>query len=125
MAFRLPNFNLPVNIWRATNFNVGPPDVVTVGNLSPGRFVSQSGDNPDLLPVGNVVGYMVLRLPALTDIRDGQRGGIVDRDFAEVPAGSQRYYVVWQVDDVAKGFANEYRFALLVKAQAGWPFPYP
>ena len=56
-----------------------------------------------------------LRLPALTDIRPA--------DQIECPAGSGRLYSVRWVDDVHKGFVNEYRVAIL--EQIFQPFPLP
>lgn len=125
MAFRLPTFNVTVNIWRSTNSHTNPPDVVTVGNLSPGRLVSVSGTNPFLVAPGSIVAFMLLRLPPLTDIEDGILSGTLSPDQVEVPAGSGRFYRSVYVDDIAKGFANEHRFAYVVKGSIPWPVPYP
>jgi hypothetical protein len=67
---------------------------------------------------------MFLLLPPGTDIRSGVLG---TADDVEVPAGSGRFYEVEFVDDVGKGFANEYRVALLIQTTAwgAWPLPYP
>lgn len=74
-----------------------------------------------------------LLLPPLTDIRDASCNGF--SDVVEVPSASGRWYVVMYVDDVAKGFANEYRTANLVKMGPDaiptavnfpyWPTPIP
>lgn len=78
---------------------------------------------------------MYLLLPALTDIRDAAcASGYTD--IVEVPDGSGRWYSVEYVDDVAKGFTNEYRVAVLSKAfddgyvsnhfpGLKWPSPIP
>lgn len=124
MAFRLPTFNLPVNVWRGTSLHTNPPDVITVGNLSPGKLVTSFVANALFGGSGGQVTEMLLRLPALTDVRDGILGGS-GRDQIEVPAGSGRFYVAVYVDDIAKGFANEHRYALLSKGAIPWPEPLP
>jgi len=63
--------------------------------------------------------FMELILPKLTDVR--QPGydpvyGYFGKQFAgiaECPASSGQYYLVLSVFDVAKGFTNEYRVAML------------
>lgn len=110
MPFVLPAFNLAVNIWRAGAIPpVGAPAVVTFGNLSPGKTISEG-----LGALGHV---MWLRLPRFTDIRRF--------DIVEVPAASGRFYKVFEVDDIGKGFPNEHRFALIQTDYSGWPQPYP
>jgi len=121
--FVLPNFNLHVNIWRATsNPAVDPPDVTAMGNLAWGKRVSApaSGGTGSL---GVVFVAPVLLLPAHTDIRSDEKCATGD-DFVEVPAGTGRIYVVIYVDDLGKGFSNEHRGALLT-AVSGWPQPIP
>lgn len=59
---------------------------------------------------------------ALADVRDNVSHPAADR--VEVPAGSGRLYSVEIVDDVAKGFPNEYRIAFLSKVPP-WPSPIP
>lgn len=65
---------------------------------------------------------MFLLLPKGTDIRSTVCG--VAPDVVEVPAGTGRYYSVEMVDDVARGFANEYRFAMVLQLK-NWPAPIP
>jgi len=119
-SYQLPNFNLAVDIWRQTNPTSNPPDVSTDGQLTPGLFVTHVG----LPGEGGAfdTATMFLKLPAGTDVRDNGAGA--GGDTVEVPAGSQRFYTVGFVDDVSKGFSNEYRFAVLLK-QSGWPQPIP
>jgi len=118
-TYKLPNFNLAVDIWRGANPTTNPPDVSTTGQLTPGQLVIQAS-----LPGGgggfNTV-TMFLKLPKLTDIRS-TNGGMAD--VCEVPSGSGRFYNVTFVDDVSKGFATEFRLAILIQ-QAGWTPPYP
>jgi len=94
MAYVLPVFNLPCRIWRNTGmFPPGvppvPPDVLCMGNLSPGRLVSDIGARP----LGTSFGIqpMILRVPPLTDVRDTKGGP--NGDLLEVPAGTGRMYL--------------------------------
>jgi len=123
MSFVLPNFNLAVNIWRnGSDPLTDPPDVTSVGNLSPGKIVSN--DSNQSFTGGTDFGFMWLRLPANTDVQDYFNG--VGPDYVEVPAGSGRGYFVVRVDDIGGGFPNEHRFAMLAKwGLAAWPTPFP
>lgn len=120
MAFSVPTFNLSVSIWRALTAWPGPPDVLTVGNLALGKR-TQTGS-------GTGLPRMELLLPAGTDIRTDVTG-LAQDDIVEVPTGSGRFYVAIWVDDVAKGFSNEYRIAILNQnhtiARPPWPAPIP
>jgi hypothetical protein len=57
-----------------------------------------------------------------TDIRDKytQPG----THYVEVPLASGRFYKIDLVDDVARGFTNEYRIAIIRKVGT-WPSPIP
>jgi hypothetical protein len=124
MAFRLPNFNLTCLIWRngMAGGNYLLPDVTSPCNLSPGRRVIALGQPPDDVTFSAVP--MELLLPALVDIRAHWNG--LTADAVEVPAGSKRFYSVFHVDDTAKGFANEYRLALMRYFNNGsLPFGFP
>jgi hypothetical protein len=121
MPFTVPVFNLNINIWHAGFGPPGPPSVAVLGNLQWGR------------KRGVVVGWggttgpqhtMWLLLPALTDIRGDFENAPLQGDLVEAPAGSGKYYVTRYVDDVAKGFANEYRCAIIQQQQA-FPVPIP
>jgi hypothetical protein len=118
--YRVPAFPLTVNVWRAATGTGNPPDVVTVGNLAWGqRKTTSTGIPLDSYP-DQLLSYLLI--PPLTDIRDSYSPG--GADVVEVPAGSLRYYQVVQVDDVGKGFPNEFRFAVIFKL-APWPSPIP
>jgi hypothetical protein len=67
------------------------------------------------------VGSMFLCLPKLTDVRP--RGSISFHDNVEVPAGSGRLYQAVAVDDVGKGFFNEYRITLITPIYEMWSIP--
>jgi hypothetical protein len=129
MSFSPPTFNLTCNIWRVLGVGgaYAAPDVTVNCNLSQGKRVLVAGWGP----VGHPAPYHFneLLLPALTDIRSLWNG--TNQDLVEVPAGSKRFYTVTQVDDVAKGFPNEYRLAMMLYLingdpnLAGGPYPAP
>jgi hypothetical protein len=132
MAFSVPTFNITCNIYTGT-WDVKVlriPDQVC--NLQYGRRTARFND----FPTENESSQMMsLLLPALTDIRSVQCAG--PADSVECPAGSGRVYFVVNVDDVGKGFPNEFRVATLIAASdtklgsgsqyAGvfWPIPIP
>jgi hypothetical protein len=126
MAFTIPAMPLSVKIWHAWTATVtvyAAPNVTTVGNLSPGKRIMSYGGMTNQPTKSQIP--MELLLPKLTDIRAGWNGAAPD--MVEVPAGSRRFYYVWWVDDVAKGFANEYRIAQIGYSCSGlvWQGPLP
>lgn len=135
MAFSVPDFNLTCDIY------TGPYDtrVLRVSavpcNLAMGRRVQMDFHDPTGFGFG--AGTAALLLPSLTDIRDNAQLSPAhpNYDIVEVVPGSGRWYVVNSVDDVGKGFVNEYRFAFLSKLSSNsglanttglfWPVPMP
>ncbi len=132
MAFSVPSFPLTANVF-------SPPwpgvfRLATPCNLGMGRRVNHPTDGgfggpPSILTIVNTI-----LVPALTDIRD--YCNLAGQDFVEVPAGSNRFYIVQSVDDVGKGFPNEYRIVQIGKVRDGadgagtypgyfWPTPIP
>lgn len=100
---RLPTFNLLCNIW----FGIQPLPPVAVPNLPllacqlvPGEFVYGAA----------ILGGMFLKVPALTNVQYVRPFPLFGADIVECPAGSAHYYQVVYVNDVGKGFPNEYRF---------------
>jgi len=122
MSFSIPTFNLLCNLWDRGSPPPAAPRVSNVPcNLAWGRRIS---------PVFEATssGCLTLLIPAGTDVRGPQEA--VGPDWAEVPAGSKRYYAVALVDDIGKGFPNEHRAALVAAhnfggASGSWPTPYP
>jgi len=115
MAFTLPTMNLSVNIWRdpALILPLPPitaPDVVTIGNLTPGRR--------GLAPTLELGNEMYLLMPAATVIYDGSPGPAWGMDLVEVPAGSGRLYRCYYADNIASGFPNEHVLAVIQKVMA-------
>jgi hypothetical protein len=122
MAFVLPTFPSECGIWRAPIDFASPPDLVSPCQLrGPGSTYS-----PVTLGTTGFYGVALLLLPPLTDIRDRFCIPGNSSDGVEVPLGSGRYYVVALVDDTAKGFPNEHRFAGIAKSLSYlWPETIP
>jgi len=122
MAFVLPAFNLTADIY--TNTGTGPaatPRFTTDCQLRAPEMRNAAQSVASAFATSG----MVLLVPAGTDLRDASSApGILD-DFCEVPPGSGRMYEIIRVDDVAKGFANEHRFAIIRKYGTNWPVPMP
>lgn len=132
MAFVTPTFNLNVRI-----YNVVLPSTLTIRVLSPCNLAMGRRINwlhSAWLPGQGTDGSTpMLLLPAGTDIRDASTGQ--EADIVEVPSLSGRWYQVSNVDDVGKGFPNEYRMATIGKIYhyggyialgiPNWPVPIP
>jgi hypothetical protein len=125
MPFRTPNMPLTAGIWGRA---AGPPPIGVAPRVTTPcqlRFLktAQLANSPFWVGRSSVL----LLVPKLTDVRmyDGTSS---NEDYVEVPLGSGRWYDVLSVDDVAKGFPNEYRVASLVSLNVlvgTWPTPYP
>ncbi len=116
----LPTFNITVAFWRSANPLFNPPDVTSLGNLSPGKIVSGDKGDDNL---GATLGQtMWLRLPFGTDAQDAKNG--IGWDICECPWMSGRFYNVIIVDDISGGFLTEHRFAVLA-GTSPWPTPFP
>jgi hypothetical protein len=128
MAFKLPTFNLRCNISQPDVADTpGIPDapyriVDQACQLTYGRRV-QVASTGGTTEVGVLVLTMNLLLPAGVDIRGPQ--DVVTFDMVEVPAGSGRWYRVYGVDDIGKGFSNEHRTASILALAKSWTPPYP
>jgi hypothetical protein len=121
MSFTLPTFNLMCNVWSSPNYPPAAPRLVVACNLAYSKRVHQD------LAFGGFV-PMQLLLPARTDVRSDVQVGISIADAVEVPAGSGRYYIIINVDDIGRGFANEHRCAVIrqsVVVNGPWAIPMP
>lgn len=113
---RLPTFNLLCNVWHGVVPipPIGAPNIANLPcQLTQGERVVTS------LTVGGI-GYLLV--PKGTDVRDTHQVG--GADTVECPAGTGRYYQIFYLDDVGKGFPNEYRQCVVNKV-GGWPTPVP
>lgn len=122
MSYAAPTFNLSCNIWYGA------------GVIPPSGDPDVSDQRCQLRMLKTVFGTlantqttrMFLLLPARTDINGRISGAGYLGDVVEVPADTGRYYQVNAVDDVARGFANEYRVAVIQQRgdiPGGWPIP--
>ena len=118
--FTVPTFNLAVRYWRnyaGPYTSAHPGGLNTVGNL---RMLKTAFIQASILLNEPA---MVLAVPKGTDVRPRDGFGNGSPDIVEVPTGSGRFYIATAVDDVARGFANEYRVVSLSQAQAILPIP--
>lgn len=118
MAYRIPIFPLAVNVWRNGNPTTNPPDVRTVGNGSLGTRVFSGPDSDISVGIDSMFRYLLL--PAGADVRGAFTA--TGSDTVECPAGSGRYFTCLDSDEIAYGFANWHRQAVLVPQS---PFPNP
>lgn len=129
MAFVVPNFNLSCNLWSAVaGVPVGPSPAgapreedlecaLVYGHRINGASTGGTGS------VGIPMQAMHLLLPPGADVRGLEC--VSGQDTAEVPSDSGRWYLVFWVDDVGKGWGNEHRTALLLAVEGSWSPPYP
>jgi len=133
VAFHLPTFNLLAGHWPGYGTGPLPP-----GSAPPNIIPCQLRIYKTAMVLGRLAQGLVvvgICMPAHVPVA-GNVGFIVGNgDLLEVPHLSQRFYLAICVDDVAKGFPNEYRMATLDKIWAStlwvpygipnWPIPIP
>jgi hypothetical protein len=120
MSFQPPTFISLTSLWRTEGIGgaYGAPDLQFLATLSCGRRVAV--ESSPVIPTQFLSAHeRFLLCPKLTDIR--ARWNNVLADIVEFPAGSKRFYGVVDVDDVGKGFANEYRLVVLRYNSGGTP----
>jgi hypothetical protein len=123
--YRVPAFPLTANVYRSAVQLTFPltgvqPTLTTRCQLRTRQLPFSAGAIA-LTPV------LLLATPSGTDIRQAAAGN-PNADVIEVPINTGRYYAVLAVDDVAKGFGNEYRLVAMTQVLTvinGWPFPTP
>jgi len=132
-SFGIPVFNIPTFIYHNPGTHMPPPvppDLEVMGNLANGRVAHLPVwlPRPPALSAQSMSSSILF--PKLTDIRDSSCIG--GPDVIECPKFSGRFYWVSYVDDIAKGFANEHRWAVIQKiwtygqwAIYRWPTPIP
>lgn len=121
MAFNPPTFNLVCDVWFTPN---APPLAPDQADVPCQLYYPKPTANDQVPGVANSwILPRYLRLPKLTDVRFVISGASYNT-IVEVPAGSGRLYAVTDVEDVHKGFPNEYRSAL-IKPIGTWPVPIP
>ena len=124
MGYKVPTFNNQANVWHNQLLGpnpIGPPVAMIVCQL---RWCGKGPSESLITSGGWQQGWSVL-CPKGTDLRDIFNDPLkTTYDTIECPPGTGRYYSVSIVDDVARGFANEYRIAYLLKTGV-WPIPIP
>lgn len=128
VAYRIPVFNLNVNIWRNSNVVGNPPDVTATCNLAAGErsqglipYTDQLNAAHQTAAYFRSAAIMTVLLPKRTDVRPpGMQFPGISGDLIEIPAGSGVYYVVLGVGDIGRGFQNEHRFAVVVMLTGAW-----
>ena len=124
--FRIPDLSAVVcNVY--TNDGAGPP----YPGLCVLRLVNepcnlQAARRAQVMSTGGTTtsgvfeDAMYLLLRARTDVRGPVQYAnlLLPGDVVEVPSGTGRFYWVTYVDDVGRGYANEFRFATLQMAQS-------
>jgi hypothetical protein len=111
MAFSVPTFNLEANVYTGPWLTKVLRLIALPCNLANGRR-GQLNFMPEY-NFSSLAGVPSLLVPPGSDVRDYScaSGG----DVVEVPLGSGRWYLIESVDDVGKGFPNEYRLCVLSK----------
>jgi len=127
MAYTVPTFNLTAKLWRVDTGLVNPPDLTFLAQLRvtpralQGQMDWEQTPVPEPYPQTQFFSVL-LCCPKLTDIR-GPGYSLIspfNGDWVEVAHTGWIYSVV-QVEDVAKGFPNEYRLAQLHIAYKQFP----
>lgn len=119
MAYKTPTFNLTANYWHAGGPPYPPPGQ-PLGTPCQLRMYRTA-----FMMTANTLGSpstIAVLVPKGTDVRSAKISGGAADTF-EIPAGSRRFYAVLAVDDVAKGFLNEYRMVCLVAVSLPFPLP--
>lgn len=111
LPFRLPVFPLDCVVWHNWDSAVSVYtawDLKVECNLATGRRINfPTQGTSAAIPVGRM--HFQLLFPALTDVRSAVPGAL--NDVCECPKGSQVFYLITDVGDIGKGFANEHRMA--------------
>lgn len=117
----VPDLNIMVNVWTGTSLPPNPKRTSYACNL---QYAKRFDARMAVVESGSLA-VMLLNLPPHSDVRS--RCCTAVSDLVEVPAGSGRYYDVLAVDDVSKGFPEEYRIAVIIQSTtvALWPIPIP
>lgn len=132
MSFTIPDFNIQCDIytgpWIGKTFRLTSDCNLAFGR----RNMSFIIDIP-VAEAARASEIMCLLLPARTDVRSTLQSGMCD--VIEIPRGTGRWYEVYAVDDMARGFDTEYRIAMVTQISefldpllfpgANWPVPMP
>lgn len=113
MPFRSPTLNLNANIWPAQGDSQVPPPAGLNFLTTPCQI--RVYRTAFLLNAAELNASLIGLVLAKGSVIGSAGDNNAFADLVEVPANSQRFYLVVAVEDVAKGFDNEYRLAALVR----------
>lgn len=129
MPYVVPTFNLLCNVKGNAGTLVAPIPPVAPYRLTGqicalvwGRRVNVASTGGTTF-VGVPLQTISLLLPARTDIRGP--ACTIGEDCVECPAGSGRWYCVYAMDDIGRGWPNEHRCAVMMAIPSFWPDPVP
>lgn len=113
-VYRPPTFNLICDIYSMVGLlPVLRAIAVPVQLYNPWRNNTGGQEPAQTVPATqSAFASIILRFPAFTDVRSQWCSPTGRGDQIECPSGSGVFYIVSDVNDVAKGFPNEYRAAL-------------
>lgn len=115
---KVPTFNLSIDVWQAfPGLWVWPPVIPPTFNVTGQLTLGER-----VCGVNTLNNSVYILFPKLTDVHWARAFGAPD--VVVCPAGSGRAYQVQSVDDVGKGFLNEYRQTQCVMI-APYPVPIP
>jgi len=125
MGFKAPTFNLKCDLFTSGTYPAGPPRLVDVD--CQWRTVAKMNGLSGTFGASFPTWFTELLMPKGTDVRFNVTAlGVVDQQDTVVlkVTGGELYFETMYVYDVAKGFSNEYRIAL-VRTLWPWPIPIP
>lgn len=130
MAFKVPTFNLVCEIYTFGDYGTNPPRLIDVPCQwrAPAKLTALSGVVAGFFSFTSTE----ILLPKGTDVRGYDEGATGEYDTVvligptppDPPFASPLPFIAPFVYDVAKGFTNEYRVAIVDKFRP-WPIPIP
>lgn len=114
MPYYLPNFNLKATITTTDKDSSVVTSFDSICALQYGGKKQVGGGNPGT-SLTKLTPIMYGLFPKGTPFRGADEGSGYPGDTVELPLGSGRLYHANWIDDVSKGYATEYRCAVLVQ----------
>jgi hypothetical protein len=114
MAYKIPAMPSQVGVWRNSTGGIGLPSLVIMAQI---RLIKDAFFGIG----GGSAGAMLLCCETSSDLRP--TGSTSFCDFVEAPLHSGKWYYIASVSDVALGFPNTYRAAVIVPQYGRWFVP--
>jgi len=102
-------------IWRT----VGGPWLFVANVMGQMRFMGRDGRPIWMTGGANTADYIMIYLPARTDVRALEDQFPLPPDKIEIPPGSGSFWLVDAVGDQARAFPNEFRVVMASKDHNG------